>query len=239
MPEMIRMPGSEPRTTLPVGSSPGSLRASDADAKLQIRSPWTARQKIARVGWMLVRGSLFRWSFHNWYGWRRFLLRCFGARVGHDARLRPTVMIEIPSNLELGDHCRVGDHAILYSLGKIRIGRLAVISQYAQLVRRHARLHAAQFPAAADADHHRRRGVDSGRRVYWAGDQRRGSSGGGGSCRGRQGCCRVAGRGGESGTVHQHARDSGGIEFNDAAGLHLPAPTPFKLRGVLHRLATK
>ncbi len=130
---MDRMPAPESRSALPADSVVPSLRATDADAQLQIRSPWTARQKIARVGWMLVRGSLFRWSFHNWYAWRRFLLRSFGARVGNDARLRPTVMIEIPWNLELGDHCRVGDHAILYSLGTIRIGRLAVISQYAHL----------------------------------------------------------------------------------------------------------
>ena len=127
------MPVPESRSTLPAESGPKAPRATDADAAAQIRSPWTSRQKIARVGWMLVRGSLFRWSFHNWYGWRRFLLRCFGARVGQGARLRPTVMIEIPWNLELGDHCRVGDHAILYSLGTIRIGRLAVTSQHAHL----------------------------------------------------------------------------------------------------------
>jgi len=127
------MPGPESPTTLPADSDPLPLRATAADAATRNRSPWTLQQKIARAAWMLVRGSLFRWSFHNWYGWRRFLLRSFGARVGRDARLRPTVMIEIPWNLELGDHCRVGDHAILYSLGTIRIGRLAVISQYAHL----------------------------------------------------------------------------------------------------------
>jgi putative colanic acid biosynthesis acetyltransferase WcaF len=127
------MPGSESHSTLPADAEATRARATAADAVTQNRSSWTLQQKIARVAWMLVRGSLFRWSFHNWYGWRRFLLRCFGARVGHDARLRPTVMIEIPWNLELGDHCRVGDHAILYSLGTIRIGRLAVISQYAHL----------------------------------------------------------------------------------------------------------
>lgn len=100
---------------------------------VDLASPWTMRQKLARVGWMFVRSTLFRFSFHNWYAWRRFLLRRFGAVVGRDVRVRPTVAIEIPWNLELGDHCRVGDHAIVYSLGKIRIGRLSVISQYAHL----------------------------------------------------------------------------------------------------------
>jgi putative colanic acid biosynthesis acetyltransferase WcaF len=127
------MPVPESHTTLPADSGVAPARATDADAATQIRSPWSSQEKVGRVVWMLVRGSLFRWSFHNWYGWRRYLLRCFGAKVGQDARVRPSVMIEIPWNLELGDHCRVGDHAILYSLGTIRIGRLAVISQHAHL----------------------------------------------------------------------------------------------------------
>ena len=96
-------------------------------------SPWTTREKIGRVLWMVIRGTLFRPSFHNWYWWRNLLLRCFGARIGRNVRIRPTVAIEIPWNLEVGDYVRVGDCAILYSLGHIRIGRLAVVSQYSHL----------------------------------------------------------------------------------------------------------
>src|SRR6185437_12615591 len=79
-------------------------------------SPWTTRQKIARVLWMFVRATLFRWSFHNWYAWRVMLLRLFGAKLGHAVRIRPTVSIEIPWNLEIGADTGIGDHAILYSL---------------------------------------------------------------------------------------------------------------------------
>jgi putative colanic acid biosynthesis acetyltransferase WcaF len=82
---------------------------------------------------MFAAALLFRPSFHNWYGWRNLLLRAFGARVGRGVRVRPTVRVEIPWNLELGDGVVVGDYAILYSLGTIRVGRLAVISQYAHL----------------------------------------------------------------------------------------------------------
>lgn len=97
------------------------------------RSPWTLRQKVSRVVWMFVRSTLFRFSFHNWYGWRRLLLRAFGARVGRGVRIRPTAHVEIPWNLDIGDESVVGDHAILYSLGTIRVGRMVVISQYAHL----------------------------------------------------------------------------------------------------------
>lgn len=100
---------------------------------LREESPWTMREKIGRVLWMMAGATLFRPSFHNWYGWRRMLLRCFGARIGRDVRVRPTARVEIPWNLEIGDGTAVGDHAILYSLGRIRIGRHATVSQYAHL----------------------------------------------------------------------------------------------------------
>ena len=105
------------------------------EQRLAVResSPWTLREKLGRVLWMMVRAAFFRPSFHNWYGWRRGLLRCFGARIGRGVRIRPTAHVEIPWNLEIGDGAAVGDHAILYSLGRIRIGRLATISQYAHL----------------------------------------------------------------------------------------------------------
>ncbi|HXE52783.1 MAG TPA: WcaF family extracellular polysaccharide biosynthesis acetyltransferase [Tepidisphaeraceae bacterium] len=96
-------------------------------------SPWTTRQKFGRVLWMFTRATLFRWSFHNWYAWRVMLLRLFGAKLGHAVRIRPTVSIEIPWNLEIGDDTGIGDHAILYSLGKITLGRHVSISQYTHL----------------------------------------------------------------------------------------------------------
>ena len=96
-------------------------------------SPWSFGMKVRRVLWMFAQGLLFRCSFHNWYAWRRFVLRCFGATVGPGVRVRPTARIEMPWNVELGERAIVGDHAILYSLGKITVGPLSVISQYAHL----------------------------------------------------------------------------------------------------------
>ena len=96
-------------------------------------SPWPLRDKVRRVAWMFVRALLFRPSFHNWYAWRRFLLRAMGARIGRGVRVRPTVRIEMPWHLDIGDETVVGDYAILYSLGTIRLGRQVTVSQYAHL----------------------------------------------------------------------------------------------------------
>ena len=111
----------------------GALFPGGKQADLAFVSPWTLRQNIGRALWMIASKVLFRTSFHNWYGWRRFLLKLFGAKVGAKVRVRPTAHIEIPWNVELKDGAVIGDHAILYSLGKITVGRRAVVSQYAHL----------------------------------------------------------------------------------------------------------
>lgn len=96
-------------------------------------SPWTTKQKVARMLWAMVEKTLFRLSFHNWYLYRALILRRFGAKIGRKARIRRTVKIEIPWNLTIGDEVIVGDDAILYALGPITIGHRTMISQYVHL----------------------------------------------------------------------------------------------------------
>jgi putative colanic acid biosynthesis acetyltransferase WcaF len=96
-------------------------------------SPWTFKQKAARLTWGTVQGTVFCLSPHNAYGWRVFLLKLFGAKLGQGVRVRRTVRVEIPWNLTIGDHSVVGDYAILYCLGPVTIGRFVTISQYAHI----------------------------------------------------------------------------------------------------------
>lgn len=96
-------------------------------------SSWTTQQKICRVLWWFAQATLWRWSWHNFYRWRRWLLRLFGAQVHATARLRPSVRIECPWNLTLGESCVVGDRANLYALGRISLGDRCTISQGSHL----------------------------------------------------------------------------------------------------------
>lgn len=96
-------------------------------------SPWTFREKLGRAVWMLVGRPAFRVTFHNWYGVRATILRLFGARIGKRVAIRPTVNVEVPWMLDIDDDATVGDHAILYSLGRITIGKRSIVSQYAHL----------------------------------------------------------------------------------------------------------
>ena len=132
---------TEPTTTVSPSAPAAAHNAispavPSAQGALEVKhqaSPWPLRDKVRRVAWMFVRAAMFRPSFHNWYGWRRFLLRTMGAEIGRGVRVRPTVRIEIPWHLSIGDETVVGDGAILYSLGTIRLGRKVTISQYAHL----------------------------------------------------------------------------------------------------------
>jgi putative colanic acid biosynthesis acetyltransferase WcaF len=96
-------------------------------------SPYSLREKIARMLWSMVQATVFRCSFHNWFGVRRALLRAFGAKMHDSANVRRTVIIECPWNLTIGAESSVGDRAILYCLGPVSIGARVTISQGAHL----------------------------------------------------------------------------------------------------------
>jgi putative colanic acid biosynthesis acetyltransferase WcaF len=83
--------------------------------------------------WWLAQATLFRWSPQVLYGWRRWLLRRFGARIGVGVVIRPSVQITYPWKLTIGDHAWVGDDVVLYTLGEITIGAHAVVSQRSYL----------------------------------------------------------------------------------------------------------
>ena len=67
------------------------------------RSPYSTREKLARLLWAVVQASLFRLSFHSWYGWRRSLLSAFGARLDRVVRIRRTVRTEAGISASMTD----------------------------------------------------------------------------------------------------------------------------------------
>lgn len=82
-----------------------------------------------RVAWGIVEVTLFRWSPKPFHSWRALLMRLFGATVGKGVHVYPGVKIWAPWNLELKDECGIANCCILYSQGKITVGRQTVISQ--------------------------------------------------------------------------------------------------------------
>jgi putative colanic acid biosynthesis acetyltransferase WcaF len=103
-----------------------NVKANRAETK------WSRREQVARVIWGSVL-PLFVFSPRPFWGWRRFLLRLFGASIGPEVHIYPSARITMPWNLEIGESAAIGDRAILYALGSITIGARATISQGAHI----------------------------------------------------------------------------------------------------------
>jgi putative colanic acid biosynthesis acetyltransferase WcaF len=94
--------------------------------------PYSGREYLGRVAWTLV-GPCFRYSPRPLFGWRRFLLRAFGARVGRHVNIYPSARIELPWQLDIGDEASIGERVLVYNLGKVSIGPRATISHNAHI----------------------------------------------------------------------------------------------------------
>jgi putative colanic acid biosynthesis acetyltransferase WcaF len=103
-----------------------NVKANRAETK------WSRREQVARVIWGSVL-PLFVFSPRPFWGWRRFLLRLFGASIGPEVHIYPSARITMPWNLEIGESAAIGDRAILYALGSITIGARATVSQGAHI----------------------------------------------------------------------------------------------------------
>lgn len=102
-------------------------------AKARKARNWTRRELFGRALWAVV-WPLFRLTPRPFFwGWRAFLLRRFGARIGSNVNISPNVRIAIPWNLEIGDYSALGDGVWVYNLGRITIGRQVTVSQRAHL----------------------------------------------------------------------------------------------------------
>lgn len=96
-------------------------------------SPYTFSENVLRCFWQIVYLLFFRFSPRLLYGWRRFLLRAFGAKIGRNVSVYPTVSIVMPWKLSVGDSSTIGPNVRCYNIGGVSIGRHVVISQFSHL----------------------------------------------------------------------------------------------------------
>lgn len=93
---------------------------------------YSRKELFLRVLWGF--GKLaFKLSPRPCFGFRRWLLRCFGAKVGKNVNIYPSAIIYYPWNLEIADDSAIGEWALVYNLGKVTIGQRATISQRVHL----------------------------------------------------------------------------------------------------------
>jgi len=102
-------------------------------SSFKLPSGFRGRAAVVVQLWWLVQGTLFGLSPQFMYGWRNWLLRLFGAKVGKGVLIRPSVKTTYPWKVCIGDFAWVGDDVVLYSLGEIEVGANAVVSQRSYL----------------------------------------------------------------------------------------------------------
>lgn len=93
---------------------------------------YSRKENIRRLMWATVY-PFFRYSPRTFFGWRRLLLRLFGARIGCKVNIYNSVTIYMPWNLEIGDWSSIGEYAFIYNLGKVIIGCRCTVSHRAHL----------------------------------------------------------------------------------------------------------
>lgn len=89
--------------------------------------------KAARGIWGLVELVLYRPSPRLAHGWRRMLLRLFGAKIGAGARPYPGARIWAPWNLIMAEGSTLADGVICHNVAIVHLHENAVVSQFSYL----------------------------------------------------------------------------------------------------------
>lgn len=99
----------------------------------KIRTELSIANKLARGFWGLVWFCLYRPTPRPMHGWRRFLLRLFGASISQGAHPYPAARIYAPWNLTMEADSCLSDHVDCYCVDRIVLGKGSLVSQYTYL----------------------------------------------------------------------------------------------------------
>lgn len=102
----------------------------------QFNNDWYHRGAGAfkRACWFIVSWLAFQSGVHLPYGWKRGLLRSFGARIDKGVVIKPRVTIKYPWRLRVGAYAWIGEQVWIDNLEDVTIGAHACISQGALLL---------------------------------------------------------------------------------------------------------
>ena len=89
-------------------------------------------EQCRRVLWAVGEYAI-RLSPRPCFGWRRMVLRMFGAKVGRAVHCYPSTRFYMPWNVTIGDWAALGEDAFIYSLGKVHIGAKVAVAYRAHI----------------------------------------------------------------------------------------------------------
>lgn len=94
---------------------------------------FSRRHRLYRAVFGVVWTLLAAWTPPHLFGWRRVILRAFGAKIAPTARVYSSTRIWFPAHLEMADYSVLGRRVNCYAMDRITLGRHAVVSQDAEL----------------------------------------------------------------------------------------------------------
>jgi putative colanic acid biosynthesis acetyltransferase WcaF len=84
---------------------------------------------VKRWLWYLLNILFFKTPLFPFYKFKVFLLKLFGAKVGHNVLIKPLVNIKYPWFLEIGNNVWIGEQVWIDNLDKVSIGNNVCLSQ--------------------------------------------------------------------------------------------------------------
>jgi putative colanic acid biosynthesis acetyltransferase WcaF len=84
--------------------------------------------------WLITNALFFNHGLAVFNGFKCFLLKLFGAKIGKGVLIKPSVNIKYPWFLSIGDHCWIGENVWIDNLTHVSIGNNVCISQGAMLL---------------------------------------------------------------------------------------------------------
>jgi len=89
---------------------------------------------LKRTLWYYVNLIFFNSSWLPISGFKVFLLRLFGARIGKNVNIKPSVNIKYPWRLVISDYVWIGENVWIDNLDDVSIGSNCCLSQGAMLL---------------------------------------------------------------------------------------------------------
>jgi putative colanic acid biosynthesis acetyltransferase WcaF len=110
-----------------VSSAPREQQTTPTDPR-SFANPYSRANRLGRLAWALVWLALFRPSPPPLHGWRRFLLRLFGARLAGNVQIHPSVRVWAPWRLRMGRDSTLDRDIVVHNAADIAIGERVSVS---------------------------------------------------------------------------------------------------------------
>jgi putative colanic acid biosynthesis acetyltransferase WcaF len=109
------------------------ILSADDHAPLRGGPSFALSNRLYRALWQLSWVLLARWTPPPLRGWRRLLLRVFGAKMAAGSDVRGGAIIWNPRNLVMHEYASIAEGVRCYNMALIELGAFVVVSQRSHL----------------------------------------------------------------------------------------------------------